>query len=338
VPLPRVDIARVASGVLMGALLLRADVAWASEAAPGWQGTVLDEVLVTGVQPGPGLWKVSRGDHVLWILGSYEPLPRKLQWRSTEVEAAMAQSQEFLAAVDIKAKVGFFRGLGLLPALVGVRNNPDDKRLQDVLPPALYARWLLLKQRYLGHDESVEKWRPVFAAYELYNKAVEQSGLQPRDVVRPAVDRLADKHRLRRIEPKIEVEIDQPRALVKSFKKSPLDDTECFAKTIERLETDLGLMRARANAWAVGDVASLRRMTPVDQASACIAAVMNSELVRDGNMQDMPARVVATWMTAAEAALARNKSTVTVLPMAQILKTDGYVEQLRARGYAVQSP
>jgi hypothetical protein len=38
----------------------------------------LDEVLVTGEQSGPGLWKVSKstadGEHVLWILGSYGPL------------------------------------------------------------------------------------------------------------------------------------------------------------------------------------------------------------------------------------------------------------------------
>ena len=31
-----------------------------------------------------------------------------------------------------------------------------------------------------------------------------------------------------------------------------------------------------ALAWAVGNVAELRRMTHVDQASACIAAVMNT--------------------------------------------------------------
>ena len=43
----------------------------------------LEEVLVTGQQPGPGLWKVTRPsdgtDHVLWVLGSYGPLPKKLR-------------------------------------------------------------------------------------------------------------------------------------------------------------------------------------------------------------------------------------------------------------------
>jgi hypothetical protein len=30
---------------------------------------VLDTVVVSGVQPGPGLWKVSKDGHALWILG-----------------------------------------------------------------------------------------------------------------------------------------------------------------------------------------------------------------------------------------------------------------------------
>jgi hypothetical protein len=38
--------------------------------------TTLETVLVTGEQPGPGLWKVSHGDHVLWILGAQYPLPK----------------------------------------------------------------------------------------------------------------------------------------------------------------------------------------------------------------------------------------------------------------------
>lgn len=35
----------------------------------------LDEVLVTGEQPGPGLWRVSANGNELWILGTLDPLP-----------------------------------------------------------------------------------------------------------------------------------------------------------------------------------------------------------------------------------------------------------------------
>ncbi|MBS0432420.1 MAG: TraB/GumN family protein, partial [Proteobacteria bacterium] len=37
--------------------------------------TTLETVSVTGVLPGPGLWKVSRNGHVLWVLGVIPSLP-----------------------------------------------------------------------------------------------------------------------------------------------------------------------------------------------------------------------------------------------------------------------
>ena len=38
---------------------------------------ILETVLVSGEQPGPGMWKVSKGDHVLWIVGIQTPVPKK---------------------------------------------------------------------------------------------------------------------------------------------------------------------------------------------------------------------------------------------------------------------
>ena len=46
--------------------------------APAAPPTVVDleAMVVRGQQPGPGLWKVSKGDHVLWILGTLSPSRR----------------------------------------------------------------------------------------------------------------------------------------------------------------------------------------------------------------------------------------------------------------------
>jgi hypothetical protein len=144
-------------------------------------GAVIEEVLVTGVQPGPGLWRVSRptddGEHVLWIMGQYQTLPKQMEWRSTELEAAIVGSQELLEEPEVDAEMGTFAKLGALPALVGVRNNPDGRRLEELMPIQLYARWLALKAEYLGYDQDVEKWRPIFAAFHLYRNAVDAGGL-----------------------------------------------------------------------------------------------------------------------------------------------------------------
>ena len=46
----------------------------------------LDAILVSGPQPGPGLWKVRKGEHVMWILGTVGPLPKRMEWDASTVE------------------------------------------------------------------------------------------------------------------------------------------------------------------------------------------------------------------------------------------------------------
>lgn len=324
------------------ALILLACTVLADTSAPDAAEDPIEEVLVTGQQPGPGLWKVTRpsaaGDHVLWILGTYGPLPKKMRWRSAELESVLAQAQEYIGPVAMQADVGPLGGVTLLPSLVGIRKNPGGERLQDVVPPDLYARWRPLKERYIGRDDDVEEWRPIFAAQEVYMKALRKSGLEPYGVIGPAVEKLARKARVKVTEPEVTVKIEKPRAAIKDFKQAPLDDVECFARTIARLESDLDLMKVRANAWATGDVGRLRELAPIDNASACIAVVMNAQVMQDRGYTDWPARRSAAWLTAAEEALARNFSTVAALSIDEILKPDGLVARLRAKGYVVEDP
>ena len=302
----------------------------------------LEEVLVTGQQPGPGLWKVTRpGDpngHVLWILGNYSPLPKKLSWRSTELESVLAQSQAVLAPVSVSASAGPLGGITLLPTLIGVRDNPGGKKLQDVVPPDLYARWLPLKARYLGKDQGVEGWRPIFAAQELYRAALKQKSLVPYDGIWPAVEKLARKAKVPVIETELELKVEKARASIKEFKTTPLDDVECFARTLQRLESDLDLMRERANAWAVGDVARLRALAPVERASACIGVVLESSFMQQRGYGDILVRAKSAWVAAVEQALERYPSSVTVLSVDEILKPTGYVAALRQKGYVVAEP
>lgn len=301
-----------------------------------------DEILVTGDQPGPGLWKLTKtfpdGEHVLWVLGSHTPLPKKISWRSHNVEAVIAESQEVLTNSSVDANIGFFKSVTLLPSLIGVRNSPNDEKLNEVIEPEVYARWLVLKEKYIGRDNGVEKWRPIFAAQELYSNALKKADLSSENIVWPVVEKAAKKHKLKITTPKIEIEIDKPRAAIKEFKKSSLADAECFAKTIERLETDLDVMRARANAWATGNVKKLREMTHVDQMTACIAAVMNAQMVHERGYDDLPDRMATAWLHSAEAALIKNKSTFTVLSIGEIYKADGLVAKLQARGYVLDEP
>ena len=298
----------------------------------------LDTVLVTGEQPGPGLWKVSKDDHVLWILGTWSPLPRGMTWRSTQAEELIAQSQEVLTTPRPNIEIGFFHRLTLLPALIGVRNNPDHAKLKDVMPADLYARWLILKERYIGNDKGVESQRPMFAARELYGRALAKTGLTLKNDAQSLVENLAKQDKVKLTEIQIGIEIDEPRQLIRDFKKTPRDaDVACLRATMDRLETDLQTMKQRANAWASGDLEGLRNLPYIDQTEACITAVASSPGLR-GRVEAARTQVAAEWGKAAVAALARNASTFAVAPMSELTRDNGWLSDLRAKGYTVEDP
>jgi len=300
----------------------------------------LDTVVVSGAQPGPGMWKVSKGEHVLWILGTLTPLPKKMVWLSGDVERTIAQSQEVIAppTVTMTSGLGVFRSMLLLPSLFKARKNPDGRTLQDMVSPSLYARWQVLKARYVGSDRGIEKWRPIFAAQELYEHAIRKTGLDQRSVVQPLVRKVARRHGIPVTPAEVKLVVEDPKSALKEFNRSALDDSACFAGTMARIETDLAGMRARANAWAVGDIATLRDLPFENQYVACLAAVTETGLARKLGIADLKDRVARTWLDAAEAALARNEVSFASLPITQLLKPDGYAEQLRARGYLVEAP
>lgn len=183
-----------AFGVLLAMASLHAQVPGGPAPAPAEDvGSIVDleALVVSGAQPGPGLWTVRNGPNVLRVLGTVTPLPRRMEWMSGEVEAAIAASQVVIAppSVRVDADVGFFRGMALVPAMLRARNNPGGRPLAEVVGPGLHARWAVLKARYMGRDRGVEKRRPLLAAHELYEAALRRSGLVDGGLVEGVVRR-----------------------------------------------------------------------------------------------------------------------------------------------------
>ncbi|WP_426107749.1 TraB/GumN family protein [Massilia sp. TSP1-1-2] len=297
-----------------------------------------DKVLVVGQRPGPGLWKISKGDHVLWVFAAYAPLPVQMQWRSQQVEAIVAQSQQYLAPPTAGTHVGLWKGLQLLPHVVGMRKNPGGAMLRDTVPADVYARWLVLKAKY-GVGDEAESERPIFAAQTLYSAGLRHAGLSNNDDVAKAVGALVKKNKLKVMYSNVVLELADPAKTLKDFKTGSIDDAACFAKTIETLETDIDAMRMRANAWAKGDLGLMRTLDFADRDAACKSAMESSAAVWDGlGLQGTQRRMRKLWLEAADNALANNSTTFAMLKLDTLLKTDGLMADLQAKGYAVQAP
>lgn len=296
-----------------------------------------DEVLIIGEQPGPSLWKVSKDDHVLWILGGFGPLPTKMQWHSQQAEAALIQSQELLLYPKAEPKIGFFTGLSMLPSLVGIKKNPDGVMLQDAVPPETYARWLVLKEKYIGKNNSIEKYRPIFAGNDLLEQALEKVGLNGGDLALKRVQEIAKKHKIKSTTPTFFFEMKSPKQTLKNFKLAQIDDTACFTKMLDHLEADIDNMRLRANAWAIGDLEALAKLPMTDHNNTCFQAIMNSSFM-DGetSLKELPAKMETEWLAAVDRALADNQSTFAIAGTWDILKKDGAMAKLQAKGYRIE--
>jgi hypothetical protein len=296
-------------------------------------------VVVEGRRPGPGVWKVSKDGHVLWVFGLHSPLPQKMEWDASRVERLITHSQEVLLPPGSHVEVGFFRGLTLLPTMIGMQKNPDGATLKDLVPADVYPRWQALKAKYLGDDEAIERDRPIFASQLLLQTAMKKNGLTQSAAVRDQIEKIAKRNGVKLTETGFPIEVQDPRGMLKDFKKSQLEDAACFAKTVASLEEDVETARARANAWADGNLAQITQLGYAEREQACGDAVLNSQFAKNApEFQNMRARIRASWLKAAEKALANNDSTFAVLQMNYIVDAKGYLADLQAKGYTVESP
>jgi len=300
----------------------------------------LETVVVTGVQPGPGLWQVRKGTNTLWIMATLSPLPRRMAWEPRELDALVERADRVIAppGVDIDAEIGFFGRLRLLPSALRARNDPDGRTLSAVLPPGLYARWQAQKAIYMARDRRVDERRPVFAAYALMDEAIEDLDLRRDNIVWERVQRVARRVDRDIVDPDVRITIDDPREALREFERSPVDDIACMEATLTRLESDTQAMVDRANAWAVGDLRTLEELAFDSEIRACALALLGSDALKKRGFDALPERVVAEWVRVAEESLAEHATTVAVADFQVLTNDDGLLAAMRAKGYEIIAP
>lgn len=301
----------------------------------------LNKIVVSGKVPGPDLWKVTHGGNTLWILGTLSPLPKRIDWNAIPVEQEIKRSQAFLSMPSFYFdldEIGFFGKLSLATSAIGIKKNPEKQKLKAVLPAEVYARWLSLKHKYIGKSRSIEKTRPIFAVYKLLEKALKKKGLTSRTKIVKKLKKVAKRNKVEIIEPSIKVEFKEPKLMVKKFKKTSMNDLECFIKTLDRVEYDLNNMSVRANAWSMGEVAIIKSLPYVDEGQACSSTFLNSDLAQEAGLYDIKSRLREVWLEAVDESLSTNNSTFAVWPITQLLSDDSILNDLAAKGYLIDSP
>ncbi len=292
-----------------------------------------EEIVVEGRHEGPRMWIVRKGDHTLWILGTISPLPKKMVWQPDAVQEVLKNVQEVVPAwpaYSIGANP--FTALRVYIEWRHLQKPPDHMPLSQALPPPLYARVEALKARFDPNDTSLEELRPMLAARQLLLRVFDASGLAVHNEVQQQVLKLARAQGVRVHQDKLKIE--DPVKVLKDVEATPLtSEVACLEAVVKLLETDLAPMQAKARAWALGDVDTLRRLPHADDRTACVAAVSGSERVRK-----LIERAQDDWLIAVEDSLTSNPGTLAVQSMDRLLGDNGELAVLRAKGYLVEGP
>ena len=191
--------------------------------------------------------------------------------------------------------------------------------------------------KYLRYADD-EKLRPLLAAANLYQRAIDQVGLTHDSHV---WQRIAATARAKNVPVQLvslEVPVDNPKQYVRDLSAIPsAGEIDCLRSTIGLVEAQLPVMRTRANLWSTGDIERLSGLLRADAVETCASAVLLVPSFQ-AEYAKLHAQLQATWLGVAEKAITANVSTVAVLSMTELLKPEGWLETLRARGYEITEP
>jgi uncharacterized protein YbaP (TraB family) len=318
------SVARSAAGLMLAGAALFGG-AWARAEEPPQQ---LDEVTVTGERAGPGLWHVQNGASQMWILGSVSPLPKDMTWRSAPLEAILDSADQVLLAKPVE--IGIARAMWLMVTQRSLLMAGHGKRLKDLLPADLYARFARQRALYTNDPEKWERYRPLVAAAFLEEEALHRIGLSTRIDLAEEVRTLARKHHVR-IE---EFKTAGLRDILDALKTlPPATENTCVAASLATLESGLPRLIDRARAWATGNVERIQQLPESREVAACRAAI-----TLESTSGDLYTQLRRTWMQNMQHYLEQRGVTVAVVSMDMLLEPGGFLDQLRSSGYTVDQP
>jgi uncharacterized protein YbaP (TraB family) len=300
----------------------------------------LDEVLVIGERPGPAMWKVSKADHTLWIMGTLSPLPAKMTWRQKRAEEVIRASGEILADSSSRwdMDLGLRESFGMIRTVMKLRHNADGSTLREVLPEDIYQRWHAEHRRWFGKSPSPkERARPLYAAFLLYDRALKKSGLTDEPLVWSRAEQLAKQHKVKVRQRQFTVKVRDPKGLFAELATLPRDlEAACLVETMDFIDRELPQMKKRAQAWAVGDMAALRTLPRAELEPQCMELGEGTRIEQLSKEEE--AMFARDWSGIVDWLLLTHETSFTTLPVGKLLADDGVLTQLRSRGYTVEEP
>ena len=283
--------------------------------------TTVEEVVILARRSGAPMWTVTRGDSTLILVGAITGIPRDLEWRPDDLEAAAARSQQILTPQEGRASVTDL--LRVIWRIRTIARMPRGQTSADWLTPDWQTR---LDAVMAG--ERNQDWRTrslLILGFDLMQDKAGYTGRRGGDDAMDVVRRAA---RRARVETRPVGTVRGDELIDSLIEAPPSAHVPCVEAAIAAAEQGPDAARERAEDWRARRVAEVVA-SPIDRAL--------NECWPWGDPEIAP-RLHQQWAAAIETALISPGVTMGVAPIRLLAEEGGVLDGLEARGFEVAGP
>jgi hypothetical protein len=301
--------------------LLGAPPSAGAQTAQEPEAAALEEVVVLARRSGAPMWTVSRGDSTLILVGAITGIPRDLEWRPDDLEAAASRSQLILTPQEGRASVTDV--LRVIWRIRTIARMPRGQTSADWLTP----EWQVRLDAVMAGERN-QDWRGkslLILGFDLMQDKAGYTGRRGGDDAMDVVRRAARRARVE-TRPVGTVRGDE---LIDSLIEAPQSvHVPCVEAAIAAAEQGPDAARDRAEDWRALRIADVVA-SPIDRAL--------NQCWPWGDPQIAP-QLHQQWAAAIETALISPGVTMGVAPIRLLAEEAGVLDGLEARGFEVVGP
>lgn len=305
----------------------------------GADSQVLERVEVRAPRSMP-VWELRRGDDRLVVLSDFWPRrdSEAVYVNPALVQALVAEAEAYVNApgVAVDDSVSLWRGMWMWRAYRKAMRNPGNAPLRTILQPEAYARWAAARTRFLASRRKGETWQPWYAAFKLYEAALEQAARGKVETIYGALARTLDQRQVVKVDARVRMKVDASRKDVREFAVDAEQGVACLEQTLERLAPTFDTADEGADIWDGGDLAAMadyfERVPPLER---CWERLINARTAELQGVMNPYARADAVWLEHVDEMFRNHDRVLTYLPPRMLVARSGVVAQLIERGWAL---
>lgn len=264
----------------------------------------------------PALFVVRDEDSTLYLFGTVHVRRPGSAWGGANAQAALAASDEIWTEVEMSADATARAGQLMLQHGMA----PEDEPLSAFLNEEERGQLARTLQRYGASPQNFERMRPWFAALMLSILPMIQAGYDPNAGVDRAIDAFGDANgkRMRAFET-----MDQQVGFLANL--SPAVQHQMLLEAISDVNKGAESLDEMSDEWARGDIEALERSV-IDDTRTQYPEVYDVLFVQRNN----------AWVDVLVRELEGSGTDFVAVGAGHLLGEHGLIEQLRARGLAVE--